>query len=129
MTSREEKGVYGTGVRHSIDPDKLNPHELKLSPLKTNQICPVCDTEKEVLFPIADAVFCHECTREVNEWKKKYMIIKPYVNFSSPKCCFKCGKTVIYGWTVSTRVCSKCIDRAGDYENAWKVRQYARRVA
>ncbi len=128
MTSEEDMGVYGTGTKIR-DPSKHNPHKLPLQKLHEEEICPVCDTKAMVLFPIADAVFCDKCMREVAEWKKKYFIVRPFINIAHPQFCFKCGEPVSVGWKVSTRVCLKCLERAGNYEMAWRTRKYARRVA
>jgi len=129
LTSRDERWEYGTGTKIPDDISKINLTGGKTHEFKKNSVCPVCDAEKEMLFPIVDAVFCYKCANELAEWKKKYMIVKQYANIAKTSFCFKCGRDVNFGVSISTRVCVKCLDRAGDYEMARNVRKYARRVA
>ncbi len=134
MVSREGRGEYGTGVKPADemteeDIRNMNPHGHKLTKIPEEKTCIVCDSVKEYIFPINNAIFCVKHGNELREHKGEYIVSKPYYTISKPMFCFKCGELVSIGWNITTRACLSCVQKAGKYEMGWRARKYARRVA
>lgn len=119
-------GEYGTGK--ITDWENFNPHHLKRTKFPEEQVCALCDTVADTIFPIVGMVLCLKCGSEVKERKDILLSMKPYVRLNKSTFCARCGKTVYWGVAVNTRICHKCTVKAGVFEKQHVKPKYGRRV-
>ena len=80
MTGTEEMGTYGkTGKIKNWD--KYNPMGLRVKPFPSEYMCPLCESQKEYVFPVT-LELCDPCALKVMERTDIYRFyVKTKIDF------------------------------------------------